>query len=75
MYRILAKGTDVKERDALVRSGWRNEGVIFYSSGKRPVYRLYHSALKVHLFTSDKHEYDVLGTRGWRREGIAWYVE
>lgn len=36
------------------------------------LYRLYHSGLQVHLFTTDSNEYKVLGTRGWKQEGIAW---
>ncbi|MGT2753297.1 DUF6287 domain-containing protein [Streptococcus ovis] len=36
------------------------------------LYRLYHSGLKVHLFTKDTNEYKVLGQRGWTQEGLAW---
>lgn len=36
------------------------------------LYRLYHSGLQVHLFTTDSNEYKVLGSRGWAQEGIAW---
>ncbi|HFI0292416.1 TPA: G5 domain-containing protein [Streptococcus suis] len=38
------------------------------------LYRLYHSGLKVHLYTRDANEYKVLGGRGWNQEGIAWQV-
>lgn len=36
---------------------------------------MYHSGLKVHLYTTDENEKNVLSTRGWRYEGIAWTVE
>lgn len=36
------------------------------------LYRLYHSGLQVHLFTTDSNEYKVLGTRDWKQEGIVW---
>ncbi|HFI0695818.1 TPA: hypothetical protein ACGO4F_001930 [Streptococcus suis] len=36
------------------------------------VYRLYNSALKVHLYTTDFNEYNVLAERGWNQEGIAF---
>lgn len=37
-----------------------------------PVYRLYHSGLQVHLYTTDANENKVLAQRGWQREGVAW---
>ncbi|MCD3445413.1 SEC10/PgrA surface exclusion domain-containing protein [Streptococcus equi] len=40
--------------------------------GLQPVYRLYHSGLRVHLYTKDKNEYQVLSARGWKQEGQAW---
>ncbi|MGZ7246380.1 hypothetical protein ACXWO4_10010 [Streptococcus pyogenes] len=39
------------------------------------MYRLYHTGLRVHLYTSDKNEVRVLGTRGWKNEGIAFYAQ
>ncbi|HFH9837816.1 TPA: ZmpA/ZmpB/ZmpC family metallo-endopeptidase [Streptococcus suis] len=42
----------------------------------KPVYRLYHSGLKVHLYTTDTNELTVLKQRGdWRYEGISWKTE
>lgn len=42
----------------------------------KPVYRLYHSGLKVHLYTTDTNELAVLKKRGdWRYEGISWKTE
>lgn len=40
-----------------------------------PLYRLYHSDLQVHLYTTDMNEYKVLGTRGWKQEGVAWLTD
>ncbi|WP_053093947.1 MULTISPECIES: hypothetical protein [unclassified Streptococcus] len=37
-----------------------------------PLYRLYHTGLKVHLYTKDSNEYAVLAKRGWSQEGTAW---
>ncbi|MTB64857.1 hypothetical protein GGG87_07600 [Streptococcus sp. zg-86] len=37
-----------------------------------PLYRLYHTGLRVHLYTRDQNEYNVLGSNGWNQEGIAW---
>lgn len=37
-----------------------------------PVYRLYQSGLKTHIYTSDGNERDTLMTRGWNFEGTAW---
>ncbi|HFI0255866.1 TPA: GBS Bsp-like repeat-containing protein [Streptococcus suis] len=38
------------------------------------LYRLYHSGLKVHLYTKDANEYGKLGSVGWKQEGVAWNV-
>lgn len=38
----------------------------------KPVYRLYHPGLKVHLYTTDANERDTLKNRGWSYEGEAW---
>ena len=38
----------------------------------QPVYRLYHSGLQVHLYTTDTNERDTLKHRGWTYEGEAW---
>lgn len=43
--------------------------------GNKNVYRLYHTGLKVHLYTMDENEKNVLSTRGWNYEGVAWRVE
>lgn len=42
----------------------------------KPVYRLYHPSLQVHLYTTDANELAVLKMRGdWNYEGIAWKTE
>lgn len=46
--------------------------VISPNSVLKPVYRLYHSGLKTHLYTTDANENAVLATRGWQAEGVAW---
>ncbi|MHC5879265.1 hypothetical protein ACYT69_10095, partial [Streptococcus pyogenes] len=61
-------------RDVLVTSGWNSEGIAWYSYGERPVYRLYHTGLKVHLYTSDSGERDFLINNGWNDEGISFYA-
>ena len=62
----------------LIKAGWNNEGVGFYSSdstGKK-VYRLYNPNAKhgQHHFTSSYTEYQNLMKAGWRGEGVAWYA-
>ena len=42
----------------------------------KPVYRIYHPSLQVHLYTTDANELAVLKKRGdWNYEGIAWKTE
>ena len=38
----------------------------------QPVYRLYHSGLKSHLYTTSVNERNTLTKRGWKYEGVAW---
>jgi hypothetical protein len=66
--------TSKAENDALAARGWSAEGVSWYSSGTRPVYRLYHPGLNIHLYSSDKNEVNVLVTRGWKNENISFYT-
>ena len=44
-------------------------------SGLKAVYRLYHSGLKVHLYTANVNERKVLSQRGWKYEGVSWKTE
>ncbi len=39
-----------------------------------PVYRLYLTTTKEHLFTTDANEYATLATRGWTQEGTAYHA-
>lgn len=39
------------------------------------VYRLYHPALKVHLYSTDVNEKNVLSKNGWTYEGVSWKTE
>lgn len=40
-----------------------------------PVYRLYNSSVKKHVYTSDSNEAVVLKSRGWNYEGISYGVK
>ncbi|TPF95982.1 Ig-like domain repeat protein [Bifidobacterium sp. UTBIF-78] len=62
------------EYRALVRAGWRDEGVAFTMADYgTPVYRLYLKGGK-HLFTTSRRERDALKAAGWRYEGVAFHV-
>lgn len=69
--------TDLKERDSMIRAGYRYEGVAWKASRTKttkPVYRLYSPTMKKHLFTADANEQRVLSrTSSWNAEGIAFY--
>lgn len=69
--------TDVSERDNMIKSGYRYEGVAWRSVSSNtanPIYRLYSESMQKHLFTADAYEKNTLGsTNSWRYEGIAWY--
>ncbi|MBT1167310.1 InlB B-repeat-containing protein [Bifidobacterium simiarum] len=73
------------EHDMLVRLGWRNEGVAWYTSPKgQNVYRLYNpkpyhkprngrgNGGGEHVYTTSYGEYLAVIRAGWRGEGIAW---
>lgn len=67
------------ERAALIKAGWKSEGVAFCSNtpDKSPVYRLYNpnaGSQGSHFFTLSKSEADALVKAGWKSEGIAWYA-
>ena len=71
--------TNVKEKDMLVRLGWRYEGSSFNAVAKdsvnaKPVYREYNPHNGCHNWTMNKKEHDHLVKLGWRDEGVAWYV-
>lgn len=63
------------ERDALVRAGWKDEGIAWTSSSCRnaqAVYRLYNPNTGDHHYTIDEKEYTELGKIGWKQEGQSW---
>ncbi|PST48457.1 deoxyribonuclease [Bifidobacterium callitrichos] len=64
------------EFNALIRSGWKDEGVAFHAdSAGRDVYRLYNTVTKQHHYTVDARERDFLvSTHRWNDEGVAWHV-
>jgi uncharacterized repeat protein (TIGR02543 family) len=72
--------TSVKERDALVKLGWKNEGTSFQAAkpgsanGLRPVYREYNPHDGNHNWTLNQAEHKQLVKLGWKDEGTAWYT-
>ena len=71
--------TSVIERDDMIRSGYRYEGVAWRANKTTtslPVYRLYSTPMQKHLYTTDANEKNVLGaSSSWTYEGIAWYSD
>lgn len=63
------------ERDMLIRSGWKYEGIGWESPTKSqsPVYRLYSGT--DHHYTLSAAERDMLIGVGWSYEGIGWYSD
>lgn len=66
---------DSKERDNLVKAGWKYEGEAWTAPKKSdtPVYRLYSGT--DHHYTTSSTERDNLVKVGWKDEGIGWYSE
>ncbi|WP_276885847.1 hypothetical protein [Allobaculum stercoricanis] len=67
---------DLKEKDALVKLGWNDEGYgwVAEKEGKgSPVYRLYNPNSGDHHYTMDKNEYETLQVYGWKDEKVGWY--
>lgn len=69
---------DENERAVLMRGGWVEEGVSWYSLKEKdanavPVYRLLNSNNGDHHYTVDEYERQCLIEAGWKAEGIAWY--
>lgn len=61
------------EKDALVRAGWRYEGLGWVSEDAgKGVYRLYNPNAGDHHYTASYEEVEMLVSKGWRFEGIAW---
>jgi uncharacterized repeat protein (TIGR02543 family) len=72
--------TSAGERDALVKLGWKSEGVSFQAakqgsiSGLKPVYREYNPYDGNHNWTLNPTEHKTLVGLGWHDEGVAWYT-
>lgn len=61
------------EADTLVRAGWRDDGIGWYSNPTgMPVHRLYKADKGLHAFTSNPGELAQLVADGWKHEGIAF---
>jgi hypothetical protein len=70
--------TDIAERNAMLAQGGYDEGIAGYvfsqsGTGRRPVYRAWHSTIQTHLYTTTQAEYNAL-TSPWIKEGIRFYV-
>lgn len=67
----------IDERDALVRFGWKDEGIGMYSADEagEPVLRLYNPNSNVgsHHYTTSIEEKDALVQMGWQFEGTGFY--
>ena len=68
---------DLKEKDALVKLGWADEGYGWVApkkvEGDKAVYRLYNPNAGDHHYTMSKGERDTLVAYGWKAEGEGWY--
>ncbi|MBF0579075.1 hypothetical protein IM774_04605 [Erysipelotrichaceae bacterium RD49] len=67
--------SDVEEKDALVKLGWKDEGTGWVSPKEStvPVYRLYNPNAGDHHYTKSSSERDILVSVGWKNEGTGWY--
>lgn len=65
-----------EERVNLVKAGWSDEGVAFFTSvtSDIPLYRVYNPNTGDHHYTVNQYEYDMLCQAGWSGEGIAFYT-
>lgn len=82
MYRLYNPNTGehfytskVGEKDYLVKIGWNDEGIAWYSPEKsnHPIYRLYNPNAGDHHYTTNVGERNYLIKVGWKDEGIGWY--
>lgn len=67
----------ISERNGVVGSGWRYEGVGWYAPtvSDIPVFRLYNPNAGDHHYTTDPDERGSLLALGWRDEGVGWYSD
>lgn len=65
---------NAKERDMLVRIGWKSEGEGWTApTSGDPVYRLYNPNAGDHHYTLNPGERDMLVKVGWTYEGVGWH--
>ena len=68
---------DIKEKEALVKLGWQDEGYGWVAPKKatndEAVFRLYNPNAGDHHYTTDDKEVKTLVAYGWKSEGIGWY--
>lgn len=65
---------NAKERDMLVRIGWKSEGEGWTApTSGDPVYRLYNPNAGDHHYTLNPGERDMLVKAGWTYEGVGWH--
>lgn len=65
--------SDLKERNNLVKLGWRYEGVGWNApTTGANVYRLYNPYSGDHHFTTNASEKDTCVRAGWKYEGVGW---
>jgi uncharacterized repeat protein (TIGR02543 family) len=87
VYRVYNKNsglhhytTNLAEKNALVKLGWKSEGASFNAakqnsaSGLKPVYREYNPHNGNHNWTLNPTEHKQLVKLGWKDEGVAWYA-
>lgn len=85
VYRFYIKATKthfwttaIDERDDLIKRGYSYEGIAWESYSQptnTPIYRLYSTRLRVHLYTKSLSEKNALSANGvWRYEGISQYM-
>ena len=67
----------IGERDRMISAGYSYEGVAWRVTNAQtstPVYRLYSTGLRRHLYTNDWNEvYKLVDSKAWQLEGTAWY--
>lgn len=67
---------DSGEKSQLVGSGWRYEGIAWYSPASgNPVTRFYNPHTDDHMYTASGAEGNNLVRSGWKREGTAFFVK
>jgi uncharacterized repeat protein (TIGR02543 family) len=72
--------TNLNEKNALVKLGWKDEGASFNAAkqgsanGLKPVYREYNPHNGNHNWTLNPSEHKTLVKLGWKDEGVAWYA-